>query len=94
MQVKTLLKLSIAAAVATIAMGVVGRYPFALAAGLGINAFVAFSLVGADRLSWPDAMGVIVAEGLIISVLEGGDPVAEAARGAAAAGTTPTAPAR
>jgi AGZA family xanthine/uracil permease-like MFS transporter len=50
-------------------MGVFGRYPFALAAGLGINAFVAFSLVGSDRLSWPDAMGVVVAEGLIITVL-------------------------
>ena len=47
------------AGVATLAMGVYGRYPFALAAGLGINAFVAFSLVGADRLSWPDAMGVV-----------------------------------
>ena len=57
------------AAVATLAMGIYGRYPFALAAGLGINAFVAFSLVGADRLSWPDAMGVIVVEGLAITVL-------------------------
>ena len=49
---------ALVAAVATLAMGIYGRYPFALAAGLGINAFVAFSLVGADRLSWPDAMGV------------------------------------
>src|SRR3954447_6008678 len=57
------------AAIATLAMGIYGRYPFALAAGLGINAFVAFSLVGADRLSWPDAMGVIVAEGGGINVL-------------------------
>jgi AGZA family xanthine/uracil permease-like MFS transporter len=60
---------ALVAGIATLAMGVFGRYPFALAAGLGINAFVAFSLVGADRLSWPDAMGVIVAEGVIISVL-------------------------
>ena len=60
---------ALVAAVATLAMGIYGRYPFALAAGLGINAFVAFSLVGADRLSWPDAMGVVVAEGLIITVL-------------------------
>jgi adenine/guanine/hypoxanthine permease len=57
------------AGVATLAMGIYGRYPFALAAGLGINAFVAFSLVGAEHLSWPDAMGVIVAEGVIISAL-------------------------
>src|SRR5690348_17676371 len=58
---------ALVAAVATLAMGIYGRYPFALAAGLGINAFVAFSLVGADRLSWPDAMGVIVTEGVIIT---------------------------
>jgi AGZA family xanthine/uracil permease-like MFS transporter len=60
---------ALVAGVATLAMGIYGRYPFALAAGLGINAFVAFSLVGADRLSWPDAMGVIVAEGAIITLL-------------------------
>lgn len=60
---------ALVAGIATLAMGVYGRYPFALAAGLGINAFVAFSLVGAEGLSWPDAMGVIVAEGLIITAL-------------------------
>jgi AGZA family xanthine/uracil permease-like MFS transporter len=60
---------ALVAGIATLAMGIYGRYPFALAAGLGINAVVALSLVGAARLSWPDAMGVIVAEGVIISVL-------------------------
>src|ERR687888_1012821 len=60
---------ALVAGVATLAMGVYGRYPFALAAGLGINAFVAFSLVASDHLGWPDAMGVIVAEGVIISLL-------------------------
>src|SRR5437660_4973866 len=53
----------------TILMGVYGKYPFALAAGLGLNAFVAFTLVGADGLTWPQAMGVVVAEGLVISAL-------------------------
>src|SRR4051812_24344789 len=60
---------ALVAGVATLAMGVFGRYPFALAAGLGLNAFVAFSLVGAQGLSWPDAMGVIVAEGIVITLL-------------------------
>jgi AGZA family xanthine/uracil permease-like MFS transporter len=60
---------ALVAGIATLAMGAFGRYPFALAAGLGINAFVAFSLVGADGLSWPDAMGVVVAEGVIITLL-------------------------
>jgi AGZA family xanthine/uracil permease-like MFS transporter len=60
---------ALVAGIATLAMGVIGRYPFALAAGLGLNAFVAFSLVGTQGLSWADAMGVIVAEGLIITAL-------------------------
>jgi adenine/guanine/hypoxanthine permease len=60
---------ALVAGIATLAMGVFGRYPFALAAGLGLNAFVAFSLVGGEGLSWPDAMGVVVAEGLVITVL-------------------------
>jgi AGZA family xanthine/uracil permease-like MFS transporter len=49
-------------------MGVVANYPFALAAGLGINAIVAFSLTGRG-LSAAGAMGVIVLEGLIVTVL-------------------------
>jgi AGZA family xanthine/uracil permease-like MFS transporter len=54
--------------VMTIAMGVVANYPFALAAGLGINAIVAFSLT-AKGLDAKGAMGVIVLEGLAITVL-------------------------
>jgi AGZA family xanthine/uracil permease-like MFS transporter len=60
---------ALVAGVTTLAMGVIGRYPFALAAGLGLNAFVAFALVGAQGLTWPEAMGVILAEGLIITAL-------------------------
>ena len=36
---------ALAAGVMTLAMGIVGKYPFAIAAGLGLNAFVAFTLV-------------------------------------------------
>jgi adenine/guanine/hypoxanthine permease len=60
---------ALAAGVMTILMGVVGRYPFALAAGLGLNAFVAFFLVAASGLTFPEAMGVIVAEGILITIL-------------------------
>jgi AGZA family xanthine/uracil permease-like MFS transporter len=56
------------AGIMTIAMGVVANYPFALAAGLGINAIVAFTLP-AKGLSPEGAMGVIVLEGLVITVL-------------------------
>jgi AGZA family xanthine/uracil permease-like MFS transporter len=55
------------AAVMTVAMGVFGRVPFALATGLGLNAFVAVAV--ASRMSWPDAMGLVVIEGLLIMVL-------------------------
>jgi AGZA family xanthine/uracil permease-like MFS transporter len=58
---------ALVAAVMTLLMGVVGRYPFALATGLGLNAFVAFSL--ASQMSWPDAMGLVVLEGLVITAL-------------------------
>ncbi len=60
---------ALCAGVMTIAMGVIGRYPFALAAGLGLNAFVAFTLVLGNGLSFPQAMGVIVAEGVLITIL-------------------------
>ena len=57
------------AGVLTIAMGLVSNYPIALAAGLGINAIVAFGLVLGVGLSPAGAMGVIVLEGLIVLVL-------------------------
>jgi len=60
---------ALVAGLLTIAMGVIANYPFAMAAGLGLNAFVAFTLVGTLGLTWPEAMGVIVAEGLVIAAL-------------------------
>ena len=44
------------AAVMTILMGVVANYPMALAAGLGINAMVAYTLVGTQGMTYADAM--------------------------------------
>ena len=60
---------ALVAGIMTIAMGVVANYPLALAAGLGINAIVAFTLVGAKGLTPAGAMGVIVLEGVAITVL-------------------------
>jgi AGZA family xanthine/uracil permease-like MFS transporter len=57
------------AGVLTIAMGLVANYPIALAAGLGINAIVAFGLVLGAGLTPAGAMGVIVLEGLVVLVL-------------------------
>jgi AGZA family xanthine/uracil permease-like MFS transporter len=58
---------ALVAGVATIAMGIFGNYPFALAAGLGINAIVAFTLTGRG-LSPAGAMGVIVIEGVLVTI--------------------------
>ncbi|MGC0210052.1 NCS2 family permease [Streptomyces levis] len=58
---------ALVAAVMTIIMGVAGNLPLALAAGLGLNAVVAFQI--APLMSWDDAMGLIVLEGLLICVL-------------------------
>ena len=57
------------AAIMTILMGVVANYPMAVAAGLGINAMVAYTLVGTQGMTYADAMGLIVIEGIIILVL-------------------------
>ncbi|GAB3654785.1 NCS2 family permease [Nocardioides korecus] len=58
---------ALVAGIMTILMGVVGNYPLALATGLGLNAFVAFSI--ASQMTWADAMGLVVLEGLVILVL-------------------------
>ena len=55
------------AGVMTLLMGIVGRYPLALATGLGINAIVA--VFAATQLSWPEIMGLVVLEGLLITLL-------------------------
>jgi len=60
---------ALTAGIMTIAMGVIGNYPLALAAGLGINAIVAFTLVAGKGLTPAGAMGVIVIEGIAITVL-------------------------
>ncbi|MGH2542354.1 MAG: NCS2 family permease [Ardenticatenaceae bacterium] len=53
----------------TLLMGLAANRPFALAPGLGLNAVVAFQLVLGEGLTWQEAMGVVVLEGLIITLL-------------------------
>jgi hypothetical protein len=59
----------IAAAVMTILMGLYSNKAYALAPGHGINAIVAFPLVGQQELSFPSAMGLIVLEGVVVTAL-------------------------
>jgi AGZA family xanthine/uracil permease-like MFS transporter len=58
---------ALVAGVMTLLMGVWGKYPFALAAGLGLNAVVAFQI--ASQVTWPEAMGIVVLEGILITAL-------------------------
>ena len=58
---------ALTAGVMTVLFGLVTRLPFAFAAGLGINAFLAFSIVGS--ISWPEAMALVVINGVIIVLL-------------------------
>jgi adenine/guanine/hypoxanthine permease len=60
---------ALVAGVMSIAMGLIANVPIALAAGLGINALVAFFLVLTLGLTPAGAMGVIVIEGLVVLVL-------------------------
>ena len=60
---------ALAAAVASIAMGIFANVPIALASGLGINAIVAFDIVLAQQVEWPVAMACVVIEGLIAVAL-------------------------
>ncbi|MET8868305.1 NCS2 family permease [Nonomuraea sp. NPDC004580] len=58
---------ALAAAISTLLMAFVGNAPFGLAAGLGLNAVVAYQ--AAPRMTWPEAMGLVVLEGVVIIVL-------------------------
>ena len=58
---------ALTAGVMTILFGLITRLPFAFAAGLGINAFVAFSVVG--EVTWGEAMALVMINGFIIVLL-------------------------
>src|SRR3954471_8892856 len=58
---------ALSAGVMTLLFGLVARLPFAFAAGLGINSFLAVNVV--KVLTWPEAMGLVVINGIIIVLL-------------------------
>lgn len=55
------------AGILTILMGTVANFPLALATGLGLNTFVAVGI--ASQMTWADAMGLVIIEGIIIVIL-------------------------
>ncbi|QGU06693.1 Guanine/hypoxanthine permease PbuG [Corynebacterium occultum] len=60
---------ALAAGVMTIAFGLIARYPFGIATGLGLNTLVAVTLVAGEGLTWPEAMGLVVLDGIVIVIL-------------------------
>lgn len=58
---------ALVAGVMTIVMGIFGRFPVAIAAGLGLNGYIAYTL--APQMTWPEVMGLVVLEGVVILIL-------------------------
>ncbi|MFT4200372.1 NCS2 family permease [Gordonia sp. (in: high G+C Gram-positive bacteria)] len=58
---------ALVAGVMCIVFGLVANFPFAFAAGLGVNSLLAVSV--ASQVTWPQAMGLVVLDGVIIVVL-------------------------
>ncbi|MFB9908870.1 NCS2 family permease [Allokutzneria oryzae] len=58
---------ALVAGVMTILFGLIANYPFAIATGLGINSLVAVTL--APQMTWPEAMGLVVVNGIVVLVL-------------------------
>ncbi|MFC4359522.1 NCS2 family permease [Halobium salinum] len=59
----------LAAAVATLVMAFYANRPFAQAPGLGLNAFFAFTVVGALGIPWQTALAAVVVEGILFVAL-------------------------
>ncbi|MDH7598967.1 MAG: NCS2 family permease [Sedimentisphaerales bacterium] len=55
----------LATGIITIATGLACNAPIAMAPGMGLNAFLAFSLVQAGRMSWQTGLGVVFLSGLL-----------------------------
>ncbi|WP_174293472.1 NCS2 family permease [Sphingomonas bacterium] len=58
-----------AAGVASILMGLVANVPLALAPGMGLNAYFAFTVVGAMGVPWPTALGCVLVSGVAFLLL-------------------------
>ncbi|MFC5089570.1 NCS2 family permease [Corynebacterium aquatimens] len=60
---------ALVAGVMTILFGLIANYPFGIATGLGLNTLVAVTLVSTEGLTWEEAMGLVVIDGIIIVIL-------------------------
>ncbi len=64
-----LIATALASFVGTLCMALLANYPFALAPGMGLNAYFAFTVCGAMGYSWQTALMAVFAEGIIFIIL-------------------------
>lgn len=67
--VQLLMTTAISAAFGSLAMGLVARYPFAQAPGMGLNAFFAFTVVLGSKIPWETALGAVFISGILFVLL-------------------------
>lgn len=60
---------ALAAAISTMFMGLYANYPFALAPGMGLNAFFAYVMVGGMKIPWQTALGAVFVSGIIAVIV-------------------------
>lgn len=66
--VQLMMVTAIAAGVGSLFMGIVARYPFALAPGMGLNAYFAFTVVLGDGIAWETALAAVFISGVLFSI--------------------------
>jgi len=67
--VQLLMVTAISAAAGSLMMGLVARYPFAQAPGMGLNAFFAYTVVGSMKIPWQTALGAVFISGALFVLL-------------------------
>ncbi|EAR64226.1 guanine-hypoxanthine permease; xanthine/uracil permease family protein [Bacillus sp. NRRL B-14911] len=60
---------ALAAAIGSILMGLIAKYPIGLAPGMGLNAFFAYTVILTMGISWQHALGGVLISGLIFILL-------------------------
>lgn len=60
---------AVAAAIGTLFMGVLAKYPIGLAPGMGLNAFFAYTVVLGYGIPWETALSGVLASGIIFIIL-------------------------
>jgi adenine/guanine/hypoxanthine permease len=66
---KLLVVTALAAAIGSLLMGLVARYPFAQAPGMGLNAYFAFTVVLGQKIPWQTALGAVAISGCVFVIL-------------------------